>query len=59
MSDKLPKRAILVVNAMSRRGATAYKEARRKLKAAGVELIDAHAVKDPEIMEPVVKAAIA
>lgn len=59
MSDTLPKQAILVVNAMSRRGATAYKEARRKLIAAGVDLIDAHAVKNPEVMEPVVKAAIA
>ena len=59
MGDKLPKRAILVVNAMSRRGAAAFEEARNKLTAAGIKLIDAHAVQNPEIMEPVVKAAIA
>jgi YegS/Rv2252/BmrU family lipid kinase len=59
MSDTLPKRATLVVNAMSRRGAAAFDEARQKLAAAGVKLIDAHAVQDPEIMEPVIKAAIA
>jgi YegS/Rv2252/BmrU family lipid kinase len=59
MSDALPKRATLVVNAMSRHGAAAFDEARDRLAAAGVKLIDAHAVKNPEIMEPVVKAAIA
>jgi YegS/Rv2252/BmrU family lipid kinase len=59
MTDALPKRAILVVNAMSRRGAEAFEEARDRLTAAGVNLIDAHAVQNPEIMEPVVKAAIA
>jgi YegS/Rv2252/BmrU family lipid kinase len=59
MNDALPKRATLVVNAMSRRGAAAFEEAREKLAAAGVKLIDAHAVQNPEIMEPVVKAAIA
>ena len=59
MTDALPKRAILITNAMSRRGQDAFEEAREKLTAAGLELIDAHAVKNPEIMEPVVKAAIA
>jgi YegS/Rv2252/BmrU family lipid kinase len=59
MSDALPKRATLVVNAMSRHGAAAFDEARDRLAAAGVKLIDAHAVKNPEIMEPVVRAAIA
>lgn len=59
MGDTLPKRATLVVNAMSRRGAAAFEEARDKLTAAGIKLIDAHAVQNPEIMEPVVKAAIA
>lgn len=59
MTDALPKRAILVTNAMSRRGADAFEEARAKLTAAGLDLIDAHAVKNPVIMEPVIKAAIA
>ena len=59
MTDALPKRAILITNAMSRSGADAFDEAYEKLTAAGLELIDAHAVRNPGIMEPVVKAAIA
>lgn len=59
MSDALPKRAMLVINAMSRRGAAAFDEVRDKLTAAGIELMDAHAVKNPEVMEPIIKAAIA
>jgi YegS/Rv2252/BmrU family lipid kinase len=59
MSDALPKRAMLVINARSRRGAEAFDEVRGKLTAAGLELMDAHAVQNPEVMEPIVKAAIA
>lgn len=59
MSDALPKRAILLVNAMSRHGQSAFEEARDKLGAAGLDLLDAHVVQNPEIMEPVLKAAIA
>ena len=59
MADALPKRAMLVVNATSRRGEAAFEEARDKLTAAGLELIDAHVVHDALVMEPVVKAAIA
>lgn len=59
MSDTLPKQAILVVNAMSRRGADVFEEARDKIIAAGVDLIEAHAVDKPEDMDPTVKAAIA
>ena len=54
----LPKQAILVVNAASRSGADAFAEARDKLTAAGIELIDAKAVKKPERMGAMVKAAI-
>jgi YegS/Rv2252/BmrU family lipid kinase len=59
MSDALPKRAILLVNAKSRHGEAAFEEARDKLEAAGLDLLDAHVVQNPEIMEPVLKAAIA
>ena len=59
MDDKLPRRAILVVNAMSRRGAEAFEPAKQKLKAAGIDLIDAHAVKKPEKMDKTVIDAIA
>ena len=58
MPETLPKKAILVVNAASRRGAEAFDEAREKLVAAGVELIDARAVKEPERLSGEVTAAI-
>ncbi|HET9355627.1 MAG TPA: diacylglycerol kinase family protein [Sphingomicrobium sp.] len=58
MSDSLPRRAILVVNAMSRRGAEAFEPAKEKLAAAGVELIAAHAVKEPEDMDKTIIDAI-
>jgi YegS/Rv2252/BmrU family lipid kinase len=59
MSEALPKRAMLVVNAMSRHGQAEFEQVRDKLTAAGIELLDAHAVRNPEVMEPIIKAAIA
>ena len=59
MADALPKRAMLVINARSRSGEAAFDEVRNTLAAAGIELLDAHAVRNPEVMEPIVKAAIA
>ena len=41
----LPKDAILVVNAHSRRGQDNFDQAREKLEAAGVRLIAAHAAR--------------
>lgn len=58
MNDTLPKQAILVVNAMSRRGADVFEEARDKLVAAGVELIEAHAVTEPDKMDGTIRHAI-
>ena len=55
---KLPKQAILIVNAKSRQGAAAFDEACRLLGEAGVELIEAHPVKNPKKMGELVKAAI-
>jgi YegS/Rv2252/BmrU family lipid kinase len=57
-STALPKQAILIVNAASRTGADAFAEARDKLAAAGLELIDAKAVKNPKSMDATVKRAI-
>ena len=54
----LPKQAILIVNAASRSGADAFAAAREKLIAAGIELIDAKAVKNPKSMDGAVKRAI-
>ena len=59
MTDTLPRQAILVVNAMSRRGADVFDEARAKLELAGVELIDAIAVEKPEDMDRTVIDAVA
>ena len=56
--DRLPRKAILVVNAGSRRGAEAFDEARKKLIAAGIELIDARAVRQPELLNGEISAAI-
>ena len=47
-----------MVNAHSRRGEKLFQEARDKLIAAGVKLIDAHAVHDPEELIPTVRQAI-
>ncbi len=59
MIKPLPKQAILIVNAMSRRGADVFEEARTKLTAAGVELIDAFAIEQPEDMDKTVIDAVA
>ena len=56
--NPLPRQAILIVNAMSRTGSDAFDEVREKLGAAGIELIDAHAVEDPDQMEATICAAI-
>lgn len=54
----MPKQAILIVNAMSRRGADAFEEVRDKLRAAGIDLTEAHAITEPQEMDPAVKRAI-
>jgi YegS/Rv2252/BmrU family lipid kinase len=58
MSANLPKQAILVVNTASRLGAEAFDPAREKLVAAGIDLLDARAVDDPEAIAGEVRAAI-
>jgi YegS/Rv2252/BmrU family lipid kinase len=59
MADALPKRAILIVNAMSRKGEAAFEEAREKLSASKLDLVEAHRVTEPDQLEPLVKAAVA
>lgn len=54
----LPKQAILIVNAGSRKGADLFAEAREKLTAAGVELIEAKRCKTAESMERAVRQAL-
>jgi len=57
-NDALPKQAVLIVNAMSRSGADAFDKACAMLGEQGVELIAAHAIKDPDGMQPAVKQAL-
>ena len=58
MTKTLPKQAILIVNAGSRRGADLFTEARDKLTAAGIELVDAKKCKTAATMEKAVKTAL-
>lgn len=58
MAKTLPKQAILVVNAGSRRGADLFAEARDKLTAAGIELLDAKKCKTAKTMDAAVRAAL-
>jgi YegS/Rv2252/BmrU family lipid kinase len=58
MGKSLPKQAILVVNAGSRRGADLFAEARDKLIAAGIELLAAKKCKTTKSMETEVKQAL-
>ncbi|GAA4014214.1 lipid kinase [Sphingomonas swuensis] len=58
IDDTLPKQAVLVVNAMSRNGSDAFERARTLLEEAGITLLAAHAITDPEQMQPTVRAAL-
>lgn len=58
MTKTLPKQAILVVNAGSRRGAELFDQACEKLIAAGIELLDARKCKTAKSMDTAVKAAL-
>ena len=55
----LPKDAVLVVNAHSRKGQDLFAEAKEKLEQAGVRLIAAHAVENPGKMDQIVRQAVA
>ncbi|MGF1549967.1 MAG: diacylglycerol/lipid kinase family protein [Sphingomonadaceae bacterium] len=54
----LPREAVLVVNAHSRRGEELFREAKERLEAAGMKLLAAHAVRDPAQLEPKVREAV-
>ncbi|URD61167.1 YegS/Rv2252/BmrU family lipid kinase [Sphingomonas sp. KRR8] len=59
MIKPLPKQAVLIVNAMSRKGADAFEQARDLLVESGVELLATHAIKDPDALRPAVCQALA
>ncbi|HYD38421.1 MAG TPA: diacylglycerol kinase family protein [Allosphingosinicella sp.] len=54
----VPREAVLIVNARSRRGAAMFEQARRKIEAAGIRLLAAHPVRDPELLDDTVRDAI-
>ena len=54
----VPRQAVLVVNAHSRRGRDLFRQAVQKLEAAGIELIARHAIRDPKKLVPTMKAAV-
>ena len=54
----VPREAVLIVNAHSRKGQDLFREARAKLEEAGVKLIAAHAVKNPSKLNDAVRGAI-
>jgi YegS/Rv2252/BmrU family lipid kinase len=55
----VPREAVLVVNAHSRKGERLFKQAFDKLTAAGIRLIQAHAVRKPAMLKEVVRNAVA
>ena len=55
----LPRQAVLIVNARSRKGRKLFRRACRGLKAAGIEIIRSHAVRDPAKLKVHVCEAVA
>ncbi|HEU4969764.1 diacylglycerol kinase family protein [Sphingomonas sp.] len=56
---QLPDRAALVVNARSRKGRDLFAQACGLLKARGIELSEAHAVRDPKQLRPTIRRVLA
>ena len=54
----VPREAVLIVKAHSRKGEALFEEARVKLEEAGIRLIAAHAVKDPSQLNDTVRKAV-
>ncbi|HEY0028562.1 MAG TPA: diacylglycerol kinase family protein [Allosphingosinicella sp.] len=54
----LPREAVLIVNAHSRRGQDMFDEATAKLEMAGVRLIASHALRNPKKLVPTVRQAV-
>lgn len=54
----VPREAVLIVNAHSRRGEALFQEAKTKLEEAGMMLIAAHAVTDPARLNDTVRQAV-
>ncbi len=59
MTDAIPRRAALIVNAKSRKGRHLFREACRLLRARGIDLVQADAVRDPKRFSASVETAVA
>jgi YegS/Rv2252/BmrU family lipid kinase len=59
VTKSLPREAALIVNAHSRKGEALFRDAKAKLEEAGITLVAAHAVTDPETLNDVVRQAVA
>lgn len=59
MNKNVPREAVLIVNAHSRKGQALFREARAKLRDAGITLLAAHGLKNPAKLDETVRAAIA
>ncbi len=57
-SKPVPRQAVLVVNAHSRKGRALFREAVVKLRQAGIELLARHAVRDPGRLIPTMQEAV-
>jgi YegS/Rv2252/BmrU family lipid kinase len=57
-SKPVPRQAVLIVNAHSRRGRMLFRQAVEKLREAGIELIAAHAIRKPDLLIPTMKEAV-
>ena len=58
VSKPVPKEAVLIVNAHSRRGRALFRRAVFRLREAGIRLTSAHAVRKPGQLIPTVKEAV-
>lgn len=58
-TNALPREAALIVNVHSRKGEALFSQARDKLERAGVRLVAAHAVHDPQHLQQTVRDAVA
>jgi YegS/Rv2252/BmrU family lipid kinase len=54
----VPKEAVLIVNAHSRKGEALFKQAREKLEDAGIRLLAAYPVKNPKKLNDTVRKAV-
>lgn len=58
-TNALPREAALIVNVHSRKGEALFAQAKDKLEQAGVRLVAAHAVHDPDQLQQTVRDAVA